>query len=130
MSNMRYQCDQCEVSYVNEGDVKNHVKAIHEGNPDFQCEICFTKFNRRDTLRLHKSNIHGIGVSNKHICDKCDKSFTWSTDLRDHKLTKHKGIQFKCDLCEKVYSHYYTLKSHLDKYQDRVDVKPIIYITE
>ena len=123
---MRYQCDQCAVSYRHKIDINNHVKAITQGNSASKCEICFITSNRKDKIRLHKSNIHGIGISNRFNCDKCDKSFARSTELRDHKLTKHEGISFKCELCEKVFSNYSTLKSHLDNYHYHENEKQVI----
>ena len=88
---MRYQCDQCEVSYRLKNDIKTHVKAIHEGKPYFQCEICLLIFNRKESLKLHKSNIHSIGPVRRQTCEQCGKSFARSINLREQKMMKHEG---------------------------------------
>ena len=99
---IEHQCDKCQKSYTHKTDLEQHVKIVHDGNPDFQCNQCNKIVGRKRALELHKINAHGPGIN--HECDQCDKSYRRKCDLKEHIATTHDGIEIKCENCSKLFS--------------------------
>lgn len=60
-----------------------------------------------------ESNVNALtDCKTKHKCDKCDKSYTWLSDLMKHQKV-HTEERYQCSECEKIY----VLKSDLCKHQ-------------
>ncbi|XP_059093245.1 zinc finger and BTB domain-containing protein 41-like [Tigriopus californicus] len=92
------------------------------------CLTCLKRFsncqNLRRHLRLHiaRDSItpdidRGIpededNLEGKYICDWCPAKFDNRSAARIHE-TSHKGDDFKCYVCEKLYADRYSLRYHL-----------------
>ena len=49
----------------------------------------------------------------KHQCNKCEKSYTYKTDLTQHLKIVHDGKpDFQCDQCNKIVSRKKALELH------------------
>ena len=57
-SNVRYQCRQCEKSFKIHHDLKQHIKAVHEGKK-VQCSFCERDFGRPSDKNRHERQVHG-----------------------------------------------------------------------
>ena len=58
-------------------------------------------------------------------CDKCDKSYTFESLLKDHKYSHSLKRQYECSICHKTYRRErelkkHTLASHEGKRKERV----------
>ena len=113
----KYSCDICDKISTSSSNLRNHIKAIHEG-VNFECKSCPKIFATAGILRNHTKIVHeGIELFK---CDICDKSCSNKQNLQTH-ITKHiKNIyrgskNYNCDSCNKTYSQLGDLKRH--KYQ-------------
>ena len=58
----------------------------------------------------------------RHFCDKCPKSFTKKSDLRDHLRFKHGNAGLKCAHCDYRCLYNADMQMHMEvKHLDRVD---------
>ena len=53
-----YQCEGCELSFTLNGDLKKHVKEVHQKLKAFRCEYCSASFSRKYNLKDHVIAIH------------------------------------------------------------------------
>ena len=77
---------------------------------------------KRITLCTHcgKENFNNDNQFKNHacrnktevICKECDKSFASPLILRRHIESVHKGMQYTCTLCSKVYTTMAAMKRH------------------
>ena len=61
----------------------------------------------------------------QYLCEKCEKTYTYEYELRNHIKVKHQGFRFNCEYCQKTYSNIQVLnhhlrKSHPDEIQDKM----------
>ena len=61
---VKFQCDQCELSYNYESALKIHISAIHL-QEKFQCPHCDIKVSRGQNLKRHINRMHSKEISNK-----------------------------------------------------------------
>ena len=52
-------CPECDKVFASKGNMVEHHKAAHAGIR-YSCDICEYKATRKNVLRRHKSNVHGI----------------------------------------------------------------------
>ena len=68
-------------------------------------------------LGQEKPTAQGTGLvkEKKFSCDICDKKYSRSSHLKEHKASKHEGTRFSCDKCDaKSFSSAAHLKKHKD----------------
>ena len=66
-----HQCEICNNKFRFLKDMKTHVKTVHDGIKDHQCEICNKKFGRLDTMKRHVKKVHdGKGQIQSLKCKK------------------------------------------------------------
>ena len=58
----------------------------------------------------------------RHKCDTCGKLFTQRRTLKKHKLNKHEGVFWDCNICNFKAAHPNTLTEH-KKYLHGVNIK-------
>ena len=84
------KCKFCNKFFSKEGNLKVHIRTVHEGHKDHQCEFCNKSFSHAGDLKRH---IHTIHEGHKdHKCEYCGKSFSRSDHLKKHIQTVHKDI--------------------------------------
>ena len=74
-----YKCESCRKSFVQECNLKNHIKTVHNGHRDHKCECCDKKFTQAIVLRRHIHTVHEGTKSHKekksqnvNIWQKCE----------------------------------------------------------
>ena len=65
-----YLCDK--VFYGSSRDLRDHIKSVHEGVKDHDCESCEKSFTTRRHLLSHFKKVHG---QKRFQCDACWKFF-------------------------------------------------------
>ncbi|XP_071098385.1 uncharacterized protein [Haliotis cracherodii] len=106
------ECTVCHQFFV---DLTGHMK-IHTGIKPFQCKLCPSRFNRKDSLRSHMVTHTGVKA---HKCDVCSKQFSQKSSLRTH-MRFHAGLRnYKCTICDKAFPQ----SSHLRTHEKRVHKK-------
>ena len=53
-----YKCKQCEKTFTDSGNLKRHVKAVHEGTKDYKCDYCGKSFSEPGKLKRHVKAVH------------------------------------------------------------------------
>uniref|UniRef100_T1GVK9 BTB domain-containing protein n=1 Tax=Megaselia scalaris TaxID=36166 RepID=T1GVK9_MEGSC len=53
-----FKCIKCERSYKNKGHLLRHMNLECGVEPKFKCEICGTKFSRKETVKRHILRTH------------------------------------------------------------------------
>ena len=84
---MKFRCEVCYFKFKQKGDLKRHVKIIHEKVRSFICKFCDLSFQTRGTLNRHVNSKHQEKKPFK--CDVCDLAFSRSDHLKKHKKCKH-----------------------------------------
>ena len=77
--NLRFECDQCDKTYLNRTILKQHIQVIHEG-VRYPCNQCDYQAKKKCHLTTHIESKHE-GV--KFACDQCHKMLT-RNHLREH----------------------------------------------
>jgi len=89
----KYKCNKCDYSTDYPGNVRVHVRAVHE-------------------RQLEKSSSAPVAV--KFKCNQCKEQFDSVTSFKAHKQVKHgEGLKFKCKTCEFETLKADDLKTHL-----------------
>ena len=102
----------CEKLFTQAGNLRIHIKTIHQGHKDFKCDSCGNSFRRVDQMRLHIKTIHKANRDFK--CDSCGKSFSQAAHLRGHiKIIHEVRKDFKCDSSGKSFSQSCNLRTHI-----------------
>ena len=63
-------CKICGKIFGSAGNLRIHIKAVHEQLKDHECELCDYKCSRVGDLKKHLSNIHDIGPYECAYCVK------------------------------------------------------------
>ena len=86
------KCEYCGKRFPNNGNVRRHIRTVHNGERNYQCSQCERKFQQKSSLERHTGS-HERGFSWKagegsYTCDLCDKAFSNKSNLNKHK-NKH-----------------------------------------
>ena len=105
------ESSNCGKSFSLAGNLKQHVKAVHEGLKDHVCNHCGKSFSRAEHLKRHVKAVHE-GVKD-HVCNHCETSFSRADKLKRHVKAVHEGVKHACNHCEMSFSRADSLKTHV-----------------
>ncbi len=112
------ECDYCDRTFENIGDLKIHVKARHFGKKPVSCKDCDFKSTSRSSMQAHVKRKH-----NQTRCDDCDQKFEMHTKYLRHRITAHGDkVKNACELCEFVAMEKKSLTVHMNR--KHLKVKP------
>ena len=123
----RFTCDRCEYSSNHSGNVKKHIKAVHNKIKNFVCDRdnCEMAFSSNSHLKQHIKAVHD--KIKDFVCniDGCEKSCTTKSNLKDHIANIH-NIDIVWNHCPKEKCKYKcktknSLQKHLANIHD-IDV--------
>ena len=57
-----FQCNICDASFSQKGDMNGHMESVYEGKKSFKCNVCETAFSE-------KSNLNGHIESERSLCN-------------------------------------------------------------
>ena len=116
------KCDQCDFSSKCKQSLSAHKQEVHNVLPknkkpnnrrrsdllgdrktsfppittELKCDLCGYRAPNNHMFFLHKDGKHG----EKKKCKQCDKSFKYTTDLKEHIKVIHEGIKKVCPHCD------------------------------
>jgi len=90
-------------------EIRSSLLSADEVN-DKSCVTCGKIFPTRGRLELHM-NVHKEDKEKPFKCDVCEKGFSASASLKNHKLL-HTGEVHKCEYCEYTAVQKGNLKTH------------------
>ena len=123
---LKYECDVCEAAYSQSHGLKRHVKKSH-GHDDFiRCKKYVREFHlkKRKELNIKKKYVRPIKVKENiiHKCDICNKVLAHSFSLKQHMTNVHEGLSlFQCDLCGKSFKVKSYLREHIKAIHEEHD---------
>ena len=132
--NEPHPCPSCDTILYSELKMVKHHYMEHgempsgfEGKEVFHCEQCPMVFFVKENLDIHVVKEHSNLDPEPLIqCDKCDKKCKSKSGLLVHYQIVHKilhegwGVkeEFKCEICQKVYTSKRSLLTHKQSHQD------------
>ena len=114
-----FECDKCNKEFNRNGNLKRHIKAIHDKIKDFECDKCNKSFSQNGHLQQHIKLIHDK-IKDIH-CNLCEYSCSANGTLQQHiKLVHDKIKDHKCNLCEYSCSANGALQYHIKAVHDKI----------
>ncbi|XP_033231829.1 zinc finger protein 676-like [Belonocnema kinseyi] len=121
-SESRHKCDKCPRSYVWPAHLTRHKRLVHtEDKPQFICDFCGYKTNRKCALVTHIISRHSKTSKSRHNCDQCWRSYRSLVGLNRHKVLKHATSipQFTCNVCDYKSKNKCNLLAHITSHHSR-----------
>jgi hypothetical protein len=88
------------------------VRMAETGERKHVCQVCGKGFQSRKHLSQHSSVHLQLKASNCDV-DGCNKSYTYSSGLAQHKKEVHEGVQHECYECGRRFGHKHHMSRHI-----------------
>ncbi|XP_008435751.1 gastrula zinc finger protein XlCGF57.1-like [Poecilia reticulata] len=108
--NRKHGSDLCGKGFREKGYLQTHQSQLRTEERIFACDVCGTRFQRRETLKNHM-RIHP--TERQFICTVCSKAFSRQDHLKSHTRVHTGEKPFSCSFCSKGFSQQIHLKSHM-----------------
>lgn len=106
----KYQCSECDRSFHDAGNYRQHMRVHDENDIPYECPECHRRFRHKCTLKVHL-RIHTGEKPFK--CEICSATFKISSGLQTH-MRKHTGeTPYACEFCDLRFKCQSNLKQHL-----------------
>ena len=120
-----FKCEKCVFKTVRKGDLKQHIKAIHDKIKDFKCnyDLCKYTCSSNSGLNTHINAVHNKIKSFKCNYEFCKFACSGNSILNQHIKSIHNKIKnVKCnyDLCEFTCSANGNLKQHVKQIHTQI----------
>ena len=69
----QHDCPNCESSFSQRFDLKNHIAIVHDEKEPFKCSKCNKQFAQKRSVKAHMKSAH---EGKTHECSVCNSSFT------------------------------------------------------
>jgi predicted SprT family Zn-dependent metalloprotease len=71
-----YKCQNCDASFVQKGNLKVHISAVHEGKNPYKCQSCDARF-------VYQRSRHIFAVHERkrpYKCQNCEARFVYQSE--------------------------------------------------
>jgi len=107
----RFQCEMCKEKFINNSNLKVHMKVCTGKIKEFKCKKCGDiQHNKTDHIE-HLARVHN--VVKKHGCPICHKQLKKTSDLKKHMATHSNQKPFTCEVCGKKFKTESYVKVHM-----------------
>ena len=104
----------CSYATSDEGNLKKHIKAVHEKIKDQTCDICGFSTTDYSGLKKHIKEVHDK-IKDK-ICSICGFTTARNAELKHHIKCIHDKIKDKiCETCGYATTDNSNLRKHIKK---------------
>lgn len=112
VSERPHECNTCQVRFKVRGDLRRHIKTVHEGKRQYACPKCPKTFAHSGHLNRHFSSAH-LGIR-KHKCTTCGDAFFQASHLKSHiKHVHYRNKPWACKHCDLRFATESTLGNHI-----------------
>ncbi len=110
-TNEVFQCQWCDMTYMDAKAYKRHATQLHNQTRPFHCPLADCPFStdRLSNLTRHSPIHSGIKT---FLCTKCGKCFAQPDGLRHHMRCCLQIRSYLCDICGSKFNHLQSLKTH------------------
>ena len=109
-----FKCNVCYKDFEGRNSLMRHIKCHNQDQISeikaLPCEYCKKAFNVPNELKIHIKRVHLKEENFK--CQKCDKGFYSSYELKNHMSTHSELKPYKCEQCEMGFSKKASLALH------------------
>ena len=134
-SNIPYLCQQCDFRCFRSEILKDHLDSVHKGIR-YYCDQCPFAAKTKGNLNVHigikhsklDSNNESAFIGKKinkvqcHLCTYMAPKYL----LKDHITSKHEGLKYSCDQCNRKFGLKYNLNNHMKTHDPEFQNKPKI----
>ena len=110
-------CQLCKNSYGCKSELERHIKSStkHKDQRKNMCKSCGMYFDKIEDIEIHVKDLHAKKLSEVlNKCDLCDKTFQNFSTLKSHKKIVHEGERrAECDQCGKTFTRLKGLRDHI-----------------
>ena len=124
-SRLKCKFEGCHQTFSIPITLKNHVRYIHEKaeRQMHACFICHKSVVSRAHLARHTRSVHDQSADFKCEYDGCDKKYRSNFALQSHRLAKHLGTTYTCEICDKKFGY----KGGLDRHTNEVHGPSVVF---
>ncbi|XP_058119421.1 zinc finger protein 888-like [Anopheles ziemanni] len=152
-SHIRIPCPQCKKMF-NKQSLKSHLRVHVPNTQRFRCKLCCKEYKQYSGLKWHITLKHeennDESQKTSYVCEQCNKSFEYKILWQQHRRShiqrlcyicgKMMGITviqmhidnhlveplggYKCELCDKRYTHKCTFLQHIASMHRPANKKP------
>lgn len=109
ISQERFKCSKCEVTFGRECDKKRHEQRVHSGIKPHKCLECGRSFAWKVCLTKHQQSHTG---EKPFECWLCEKKFVSLYVLRRHTMIHTQEKPYRCLTCNEGFIRSEQLKVH------------------
>jgi hypothetical protein len=97
-----YACPLCAAAFGREGNMRKHVRSVHEKRKDHACTHCSSAVGTASSLTTHVRTVHE--KRKDHACPHCAAAFGTAGNLTVHVRTVHeKRTDHSCPHCAAAF---------------------------
>ena len=97
-----FNCPKCEKKFLDNGQLRTHMRNIHQETEPVNCLECNKVFRTAKRLSFHAKSMHGN--LRKCKCNECGKMFNKEYELMIHHRVHTGERPFKCDVCKATFN--------------------------
>jgi hypothetical protein len=113
-----FPCDMCPEAFRNQIELKNHMNRHLKDYP-YKCDVCSMTFQKQESLTTH----YRLHTGEKPFaCPICDKKFTSEKNKRVHVLRHAGSLPHRCEVCDMTFQSRSHLLKHASSHSRKTQV--------
>lgn len=104
---IKHTCSICSKEFHYKQRLKEHMSAMHAGEPLYQCAYCKKSFNVRSNFYTHRKRMHPEEMQKIHDKRDADRIIRHDNEINMNDI---KIFKFNCTMCSKEFQFKQQLK--------------------